>query len=33
MTFDAQVIDEAGNVYVDLQGYGTVTLPGEVSFT
>jgi hypothetical protein len=33
LAFDAQVIDEAGNVYVDLQGYGTVALPGEVSFT
>ena len=30
--FDAQVIDEAGEVYVDLKGYRTVTLPGEVSF-
>ena len=30
--FDAQVIDETGNVYVDLKGYRTVTLPGEVNF-
>jgi Mn-containing catalase len=31
-SFDAQVIDEAGNVYVDLRDYRTVALPGEVNF-
>ncbi len=30
--FDAHVIDEAGNVYVELKGYRTVALPGEVNF-
>jgi malonyl CoA-acyl carrier protein transacylase len=29
--FDAQVLDEAGNVYVDLRGYRTVQLPGNVT--
>jgi hypothetical protein len=29
--FDAQVLDEAGNVYVDLHGYRTVRLPGNVT--
>jgi hypothetical protein len=29
--FDAQVIDDAGNVYVDLHGYRTVQLPGSVN--
>jgi hypothetical protein len=29
--FDAQVVDEAGNVYVDLKGYRTVQLPGSVT--
>jgi hypothetical protein len=28
--FDAQVVDEAGDVYVDLKGYRTVELPGSV---
>jgi hypothetical protein len=28
--FDAQVVDEAGNVYVDLKGYRTVQLSGGV---
>ncbi|HEU5102534.1 MAG TPA: SDR family NAD(P)-dependent oxidoreductase, partial [Roseiflexaceae bacterium] len=28
--FDAQVLDEAGNLYVDLRGYRTVQLPGSV---
>ena len=28
--FDAQVLDDAGNVYVDLRGYRTVQLPGGV---
>jgi hypothetical protein len=28
--FDAQVVDEAGNVYVGLKGYRTVQLPGSV---
>ena len=30
-SFDAQVVDEAGNVYVDLKGYRTVRLPGSVT--
>jgi len=29
--FDAQVVDDAGNVYVDLHGYRTVQLPGSVT--
>jgi len=29
--FDAQVVDDAGNVYVDLHGYRTVRLPGSVA--
>ena len=29
--FNAQVVDEAGNLFVELQGYRTVTLPGKVS--
>ena len=29
--FDAQVVDEAGNVYVDLKGYRTVQIPGSVT--
>jgi hypothetical protein len=29
--FDAQVVDEAGDVYVDLRGYRTVQLPGNVN--
>jgi hypothetical protein len=29
--FDARVVDEAGNVYVDLNGYRTVGLPGVVN--
>ncbi|NUM43180.1 MAG: SDR family NAD(P)-dependent oxidoreductase [Anaerolineales bacterium] len=28
--FNAQVVDEAGTVYVDLKGYRTVVLPGSV---
>jgi malonyl CoA-acyl carrier protein transacylase/NAD(P)-dependent dehydrogenase (short-subunit alcohol dehydrogenase family) len=31
-SFDAQVIDEARNVYVDLIGYRAAALPGEVNF-
>jgi len=30
-TFDAQVVDESGNVYVQLNGYRTVPLPGSVT--
>jgi hypothetical protein len=30
-SFDAQVVDESGNVYVDLKGYRTVQIPGSVS--
>jgi hypothetical protein len=30
--FDAQVVDEQGNVYVEVRGYRTVTLPGQVAF-
>ncbi|NOK88154.1 MAG: Malonyl CoA-acyl carrier protein transacylase [Chloroflexi bacterium AL-N15] len=30
-SFDAQVVDEAGNVYVDMRGYLTVQLPGNVT--
>jgi hypothetical protein len=30
-SFDAQVLDEAGSIYVDLHGYRTVQLPGSVS--
>jgi hypothetical protein len=30
-SFNAQVVDEAGNVYVDLRGYRTVQLPGNVN--
>ncbi|NJN84679.1 MAG: hypothetical protein HC802_21925, partial [Caldilineaceae bacterium] len=26
--FDVTVIDEAGNIYITLQGYETVSLPG-----
>jgi hypothetical protein len=29
--FDARVVDEAGNVYVELAGYRTVQLPGRVT--
>jgi hypothetical protein len=29
--FNAQVVDDSGNVYVTLTGYRTVTLPGVVS--
>jgi acyl transferase domain-containing protein/NAD(P)-dependent dehydrogenase (short-subunit alcohol dehydrogenase family) len=29
--FDAQVVDEAGDVYVELNGYRTVQLPGSVN--
>ncbi len=29
--FDAQVVDESGNVYVQLDGYRTVPLPGSVT--
>ena len=29
--FDAQVVDDAGNIYVDLHGYRTVQLPGSVN--
>jgi hypothetical protein len=29
--FNAQVVDESGSVFVALNGYRTVTLPGEVS--
>jgi hypothetical protein len=29
--FDAKVVDETGNVYVDLHGYRTVQLPGSVN--
>jgi hypothetical protein len=31
-SFDAQVIDEAGQIFVDLKGYRTIALPGQVSF-
>ncbi len=31
--YHAQVVDESGAVYVDLKGYRTVTLPGNVSFS
>ncbi len=31
--FKAQVVNEVGQVYVRLDGYRTVTLPGEVSFS
>ena len=27
--FDARVVDEAGNVYLELEGYRTVPLPGR----
>jgi hypothetical protein len=27
--FDARVVDEAGNVYLELEGYRTVALPGR----
>ncbi|MBW7958150.1 MAG: SDR family NAD(P)-dependent oxidoreductase, partial [Candidatus Promineofilum sp.] len=30
--YQALVVDEAGEVYVDLKGYRTVALPGQVSF-
>jgi hypothetical protein len=30
-SFDAQVVDEAGQVYVELRGYRTVQLPGSIS--
>jgi hypothetical protein len=30
--FDAQVIDDAGNLFVELKDYRTVALPGEVNF-
>ena len=30
-SFDARVLDESGNVYVDLRGYRTVQLPGSVT--
>ena len=29
--FDAQVVDDSGHVYVDMKGYRTVALPGEVT--
>jgi len=29
-TFDAEVVDKKGNVYVVLYGYATITLPGNV---
>jgi hypothetical protein len=29
--FDAQVLDDAGNIYIDLHGYRTVQLPGSVN--
>ncbi|MBP8950588.1 MAG: SDR family NAD(P)-dependent oxidoreductase, partial [Candidatus Promineofilum sp.] len=32
-SYNAQVVDEAGNVYVDLTGYRTVDLPGSVSLS
>ena len=28
--YDAQVVDESGNVYVDVKGYRTVQMPGEM---
>jgi hypothetical protein len=31
-SFNAQVTDEAGNVYVQINGYRTVPLPGNVTF-
>lgn len=31
-TYHALVVDEAGEVYVDLKGYRTITLPGSVAF-
>ncbi|MEN9935777.1 MAG: hypothetical protein RLZZ387_2356, partial [Chloroflexota bacterium] len=30
-SFDAQVLDSDGNVYVDMRGYRTIKLPGEVA--
>jgi hypothetical protein len=30
--FDARVVDDAGNVYIALEGYWTVQLPGSVRF-
>ena len=32
-SYDARVVDEAGNVYVELKGYRTVDLPGSVSLS
>ncbi|MCE7959769.1 MAG: SDR family NAD(P)-dependent oxidoreductase, partial [Acidobacteria bacterium ACB2] len=32
-SFDARVVDEAGNVYLDLTGYRTVALPGRVTLS
>ena len=31
--YDAQVVDESGAVYVALQGYRTVDLPGRVALS
>jgi hypothetical protein len=30
-SYDAHVVDTDGNVYVELRGYRTVRLPGEVN--
>ena len=30
-SFDAVVVDETGNVYVQMTGYQTVRMPGSVS--
>lgn len=30
-SFDAQVVDESGNVYMQLNGHRTVQLPGSVT--
>lgn len=32
-TFDAQVIDDSGRVWVELVGYRTIALPGSISFS
>jgi hypothetical protein len=31
--FDAEVVDSAGNVYVQLKGYRTIALPGSVALS
>jgi hypothetical protein len=30
--YDARVVDEAGNVYVEVEGYRTIALPGHATF-